>query len=62
METNLVCKIIINISGTGADIMKRGLIRSEEDLEGIDANPLLLVHDEIVWEVKVYVQSCYQEI
>ena len=37
--------------------MKKGLIRSEEDLEGLDANPLLLVHDEIVWEVKVFTQS-----
>ena len=35
--------------------MKNGLIRSEieQEKEKIDVRPLLLVHDEIVWEVKV---------
>ena len=42
------------IQGSAADIAKTGLIRVEENLaaEQIDSNLVMLIHDEMVWEVR----------
>ena len=51
----MTCKAKPSIQGTAADIAKNAVLTTQRRLETkeLGARIILLIHDEIVWEVKV---------